>query len=297
MYIDITAGQHNPIEGLWNKDRDLERLPEHVQHVLTTPPAGHADMTRWDTLNRPSTNGAFTGTLPLSANEVDEYIGNAYFPYTKCQVRREAVKYRVQRVGDYLAAYGSLGFVVLTLALSITTSFAWRNTALCTVSVGLLLISLPVAACIEPKRPRRRIRGSCSTTPTQRMKDIERRSVNITPLGSHINEYAWSMYLYDRACYDQFVALCVSMLDVDAAPSSETHHTRREILDTFNAMSRMRQAETQRLLDDKWRDAKDRQQQRQDDIDAVQAEVLRKMMLEPLEADLRAMKKVYERDT
>lgn len=292
----ITAESRNPIAGLWNKDQDLERLPDHVQRALTTPPAGHADITRWDTLNRPSTKGVFTGMLPLSANEVDEYIGNAYFPYTKRKARWEAVMYRAGRVGDYLAAYGPLVFVVLTLVLSITTSFVWEDTVLCIISVGLLLISLPVAACIEPKRPRRRIRRVCSATPTQRMNNIERRSVNIAPLGSHINEYAWNMYLYDRACYDQFVALCVSMLDVDAGSSSKTHQTRREILDTFNAMSRMRQAETQRLLDAKRREAEDRQQQRQDDIDTAQAEALREMMLEPLKADLRAMKRVYERD-
>lgn len=302
MHTMKSTAPRDRVAKLWSKDP--ERLPAHVQRAMTVPPSGRADIPLSQYGKRPCTDGVFMDKIPSSAADVDEYINNARFPYTKRKA--PVIKAMSKLSSDEFVESCLISYILLLMALCIVNAFVWQSLAL--MFINLLLIG-PFLVVFERYDTHKPILPSMSkgkrvgTKPTKRMRAIEKQSVDVSKLRSQIPERAWNIYLYDREHYDKFVSLCENMLKVEDEHCSETRETKREIIDTFYEMSLMRQEETKRAIDTSLaelesirRKEEDRVQQMRDDADKAQADALSEMMLEPLQADLRVMKAVYDKE-
>lgn len=297
MYFNATVPSGGHIAQLWGKDP--ERLPKHVQRALSTPPSGHVSGD--DHYLRPCTDGVFTNTLPLSADDVDEYISNARFPYTRCDMWLHKCARGLETFLHNVTKYSLLLYTLFGPALFLANLVLLENRFVFYASLIFCVIGLLLLFCEPSTSARKR---SLKNEATRKMKEIERRSVNVSKLGIRIPEQAWNIYLYDRDHYNTFVAMCVDMLKVDAEPHGKTRQTQREILNAFYEMSTIRQKETKRTIDNGIaqiesinREAEEQERQRKEDMDAAQAEALKETLLNPMKDELRAMKSLYGQES
>ena len=279
---------------LWHKDP--EHLPEHVQQAMTVPPSGRENTSPDHLEKRPRTDGVFMYKIPLSAAEVDEYINNARFPYTKQKAQVIETKQKLPL--DYIFTVSIVFFGVILPTILMAVALTQESIDL---ALSALISMFSLVVIIKGYDATNKVRDT--TKPTKRMEEIEQQSVDVSQLGYHVPEQAWNIYLYDRENYDEFVALCENMLKVDSKHHNKTREKKQEILDTFYEMSLMRQEQAKREIDMRLaeiesirRKAEDQERQLQNDIDTAQAEALSEMMLEPLKADLRVMKETYNKE-
>lgn len=286
----------DPIAQLWEKNP--ERLPAHVQRALTTPPSGRADIPLNQYEELPCTNGVFIDKVPSSATEVDEYINNARFSYSKQKAQVIKAKHKLPL--DNLAAFSIVFSSTLLPTILFTVAVVQENIDF---ALAALIPVLTLLIFINVYDLRNKGHATTTINPTNRMKEIEQQCLDVSQLGHHVPEQAWNIYLYDRDNYDEFVSMCENLLKVDADTTSKTREMKQEILDTFYEMSLMRQENTKREIDTRLaeieslkRKTEVQERQLKDDIDTAQADALAEMMLDPLKADLRAMKKVYNKE-
>lgn len=296
------------IATLWNKDP--EHFPEHVRRALSEPPSSRGDVLHSRHKKLPRTDGIFVDKVPLSAAEVDEYINSARFPHTKQKAR--VINFTRKLSLDDDDILDLIFMAILSLMLVASIAFVHEINVLLHISLALIaILGCRLALYASPTRAAEIKKNRAATQPTKRMKEIEDQSVDLSQLGSHIPAQAWNVYLYDRDYYGEFVSRCASALEVDAKYFSKTREAQRKVIDTLYEMSSLRQEETKRAIKASHEDiesiraeaknaqrrTEDQARQLENDIDRAQAEALTEMMLKPLEADLRAMKKVYNKES
>ena len=221
---------YTPIQQLWR--RDTQWLPTHVQHTLATPPKGRAAVTRHEVRRTPVIEGMFDTIIPASARSADAYIAYAYYPYTE-------VGLAVKKINDN-PALSRLVVLLILLAHALVGGLVGYNVspAAGVIAMAVMWFGMIFALVLL----------NYSIVRPQEMRVIESDSIDITSLGDDMTERAWYVYCYDYDHYDEFVALCMSMMEIDTESTTKTWQMRRNILDAFNKVSLSRQTATKQLI-------------------------------------------------
>lgn len=303
MTHTVPVGCNNPIAAFEPAD---PCLPAHVAAAYNTPPKGYLRRKR-DTHRRPDGGNMFVSRIPRNTADASTYIANMQFPYTR---KRHAMQKIIDAQPPAIGfLYGFLAIMAGTLITMLSTdpdtvphTIGAGSFILCITVLVAFFIFVATAMALETHIDNNHEKY-CPAAPTQLMRTIHDRSINVAPVMPGLADKAWQVYLYDVKHYDEYVDIIADIVDDPAKYGTKTYAVQQDILDTFWRASLLRQKAVRRNLDAQaeriaqQRADEDSQAQQQATItDEMRAGVLTTTVLDKLKADEAAARAIYGDD-